>query len=334
MSILNGLTLGDKTPLRVSAYCRVSTEEESQGSSYETQRDFFENEIRSHPGWMLAGVYGDYARTGTQVEGRTGFQKMMRRAEQGCIDYIIAKSISRFSRSTSDTLFSLRELSSLGVGVYFIEQGLDTLGGYGDLILSLLATIAEMESESISENVKTTLTGMNAKGTPLQRASYGYAKDGKEWVINPTEALRVKLAYLMAANGYAFSEIATRLNQFERADRTGRDWDSHRVKRTLLSEAYIGDILTNKTAMVHVDGKGRKQVQNDNLEDQYYIDSHHAPLVGQPLWEMVSKMIEEKKLAGQERFEGVEEVRKLAKRDRLLDEVRKYLPGKPGRWMG
>ena len=169
MSILEGLNLGTKTPLRVTAYCRVSTEE-SQGTSFEAQRDFFEKEIRSHPGWTLAGVYGDYARTGTQVEGRTGFQKMMKRAEQGCFDYIIAKSVSRFSRSTSDTLFCLRELSSLGIGVYFIEQGLDTLGGYGDLILSLLATIAEMESESISENVKTTLNGMNAKGTPLQRA--------------------------------------------------------------------------------------------------------------------------------------------------------------------
>ena len=137
----------------------------------------------------------------------------------------------------------------------------------------------------------------------------------------------------MAANGYSFTETATRLNQFERVDRTGRDWDSHMVKRTLLSEAYIGDILTNKTAMVHVEGKGRVQMPNKNLEDQYYIDNHHDALVGQPLWEMITSMAKERRLAGQEHFTGVEEVRKLAKKDRLLDEVRKYLPGKPGRWV-
>jgi hypothetical protein len=98
-------------------------------------------------------------------------------------------------------------------------------------------------------------------------------------------------------------------------------------------EAYIGDILTNKTTTIHETDVGRVQVRNDNLEDQYYIDNHHDALVGRVLWEKIGQMINDQRLAGQKNFDGIEEVRKLAKRDRMLDEVRVYLPRKPGRWV-
>ena len=333
MGILSSLRLGNKEPLRVAAYCRISFDEEDVDGSYENQRKFFENEIREHPGWVLAGVYGDYAKSGREMKGRASFKKMMKRAEEGCIDYILVKSISRFSRSASDTLFCLRKLSRLGVGVYFMEQNLDTMSGYGDLIVTLLATIAEMESESIADNMKVTFKGMNERGTPLITARYGYIRKGKEWVVDPTKAMRVKLAFLMAANGYAFSEIADRLNQFERVDRTDKVWDGHSVRNLLLSENYIGDILTNKTTTIHENNVGRVQVRNDNLEDQYYIDNHHDALVGRVLWEKIGQMINDQQLAGQRDFDGIEEVRKLAKRDRMLDEVRVYLPRKAGRWV-
>ena len=314
-------------------YCRISFDEEDVDGSYENQRKFFENEIKEHPGWVLAGVYGDYAKSGREMKGRTSFKKMMQRAEEGCVDYILAKSISRFSRSASDTMYCLRKLSSLGVGVYFMEQNLDTMSGYGDLIVTLLATIAEMESESIADNMKVTFKGMNEWGTPLTSARYGYVKEGKDWVVDPTQALRVKLAFLMAANGYGFLEIADRLNQFERVDRTDKVWDGQSVKRMLLSENYIGDILTNKTTTIHENDAGRIQVLNNNLEDQYYIDNHHDALVGTALWEKIGQMIKDQQLGGQKHFDGIEDVRKLAKRDRMLDEVRMYLPKKPGRWM-
>ena len=333
MGILSGLSLGTKNPLRVAAYCRISFDEEDVDGSYENQRKFFEKEIREHPGWVLVGVYGDYAKSGTEMKGRASFQKMIRRAEDGCIDYIIAKSISRFSRSAADTLYCLRKLSRIGVGVYFMEQNLDTRSGYGELVVTLLATIAEMESKSISENMKLTLKAMNERGTPLTPARYGYTKKGREWVINPTQALRVKLAFLMAANGYGFSEIADRLNQFEMVDKSGRNWDMSSVKSLLLSENYVGDILTNKTTVIFETGVGRKQVPNNNLEDQFYIDNHHDPLVGRMLWEKIGQMIRDRKLAGQHDFAGTEDVRKLAKRDHMLDEVRKYLPKTPGRWV-
>ena len=333
MGTLSCLTLGNKEPLRVAAYCRISFDEEDVDGSYENQRKFFEKEIKEHPGWALAGIYGDYAKSGREMKGRSSFKKMMKRAEEGCIDYILAKSISRFSRSASDTLYCLRKLSRLGVGVYFMEQNLDTMSGYGDLIVTLLATIAEMESESIADNMKVTFKGMNERGTPLIAARYGYTRKGKEWVVDPAQALRVKLAFLMAANGYGFLEIADRLNQFERVDRTDKVWAGQSIRNLLLSEAYIGDILTNKTTTIHETDVGRVQVRNDNLEDQYYIDNHHEALVGRVLWEKIGQMIKDQQLGGQKYFDGVEEVRKLAKRDRMLDEVRVYLPRKPGRWM-
>lgn len=129
----------------MAAYCRISFDEEQEDvGSYETQKEFFEREIRAHEGWQFAGVYGDYARTGTQVEGRYGFKKLMRRAEGGTIDYILSKSISRFSRSVMDTLTYLRQLKALGIGVYFLEQGLDTMSMGGEIILTTLATIGKV----------------------------------------------------------------------------------------------------------------------------------------------------------------------------------------------
>lgn len=333
MGILKSLNLGNKPRLRVAAYCRISFDEEQEDGSYENQVEFFTREIREHDNWVVAGIYGDYARTGRQIKGRSGFKKLMKRAEDGYVDYILAKSISRFSRSATDTLDALRKLSRMGVGVYFLEQGLDTLSGYGDIILAALATIAEMESTSISDNVKTVFNGMNEKGTPIQRAAYGYRRQDKEWVIMEKEAFRVKLAYLMVASGYCFAEIARRLNQFEMVDGSGRTWDSHMVKRTILSEAYIGDVLTNKTAVRHEEGVGRKQVPNVMMEDQYYIDNHHDALVSRQLWEKITRMSNNKELAGQESFDGVDEVLVLAKKDHLLDDVRKYVPRLPGKWM-
>ena len=334
MGTLKGLHLGNKANLRVAAYCRISFDEEQEdGSSFETQKDFFTREIKEHDGWRFAGVYGDYARTGTQVEGRYGFKKLMDRAEAGHIDYILAKSISRFSRSSADTLHYLRWLKVLGIGVYFLEQGLDTMNLYGEIILSILATIAEMESRSISENVLTTFEGMNAKGTPLRRASYGYRRQGKEWVIVPEQAIRVKLAYLMAANGYGFTEIARRLNQFELKDRSGRQWDSLMVKRVLVSETNIGDVLTNKYVKSRDENDERRWIKNEKQETQYYIRNHHDPLVSRRLWEKVSQMANDRELAGQENFHGVEEAQLLAKKDHMLDEVRRFIPVLPGKWM-
>ena len=344
MAGLKGLKLGTKTPLRIAAYCRVSTEMDSQEESFEAQRNFFLNEVGKNKDWILAGIYADNARTATMIRGRTDFQRMMRHAEAHQFDYIITKSISRFSRNTGDTLRSISRLNTLGIGVYFLEQSYDTMEKDNEMVLSVLASIAEMESKSISDNVKITLDRKNKQGTPTRTCAYGYEKSGTEWVVNRKQAIRVKLAFLMAAHGYSFTEIADRLNQFEAIDHTDRNWDCSVVREMLKNEAYMGDILTNKTTVRHVDS-GKTQVENDGIVDQYYIDYHHDPIVGRLVWQQVSDMAKAKELAGQENFrktygeerwkcmEKIEELKLTARRDHLLSDVKKYLPIEPGRWM-
>lgn len=337
MGILSTLTLGTRRPLRVAAYCRVSTEEEAQNESYESQRAFFDKEIREHPDWNMTAIYGDRAKSGTSVERRLGFKRMIKHAEAGCIDYIITKSITRFSRSTTDIILTLRKLKALGVGVYFMEQGIDTLSDVGQIIINTLATISEMESVSISQNIKQTMDSMNEKGAPVRRSSYGYKRDGLDWTIVPREALRIKLAFLMTAEGYSFAETAARLNQFESRDRTGREWDGSMVKYALTNETYVGDVLTNKHIKIW-DGTEKKILVNDGLTDQFYIRNHHEPMVGRQLYDRMREMVEAGTLAGQKNYQGgfteeLQELKILAKRDHFLDSVRKYPPYTKGRYV-
>ena len=325
------LQIGNKTPLRVAAYCRVSRDGRQDGS-FETQRDFFINGIVGHPGWELGGLYADQGKTGTQIRGRTDFQRMMRHARTGKFDYILAKSISRFSRSVSDTIKSIRELTDLGIGVYFLEEDFDTGSINGEMVISILASVAEMESESISQNIKITQEAKNELGTPVRKCAYGYKRDGINWVIDPKKAVRVKVAFLMAANGFCFTEIAVRLNQLEEVDETGKHWVGCLVRSLLQNEAYVGDILTNKTVIVRgTDAK--RQVVNDNIVDKFYIDHHHEPMVSRRLFKKVNKMLTARKLAGQDAFRGVDELKALAGKDHLLDSVRTLLPKNPGKYM-
>ena len=335
MGMLSTLQLGTKRPLRVAAYCRVSTEEEMQQNSYENQREFFQKEIREHPDWVLASIYGDRARSGTSVVRRLGFQRMMRQAEAGTIDYIITKSISRFSRSTTDTIRTLQKLKQLGVGVYFMEESIDSLSNIGHIVIDTMATIAEMESASISENIRTALDAANQQGWPMRRAAYGYDKKGRYWEINKLESVRVKLAFLMVSEGYSFAETMKRLNQFEEKDNTGKIWTYKMVRNLLQNEVYIGDILTNKSVNIW-DGTQKKNVVNDNLVDQYYVKHHHEALVSLAVFEKVNELVDAKRLAGERNFKGKQslmELTMLAKRDKNLNSVRKYLPYSKGKYM-
>ena len=311
MGTLSALELGTKRPLRVAAYCRVSTAEEIQQNSYENQREFFLKEIHEHPDWILVSIYGDNACSGTSVERRTGFQRMISHAEKGTIDYIITKSMSRFSRSTTDTIRTLQKLTALGVGVYFLEESIDSLSDTGHIIIDTIATVAEMESVRISENVKVSLDSSNQQGRPLRKAAYGYKKNGREWEVNEPESVRVKLVFLMVSEGYKM------------------------IRNLLKNEAYIGDVLTNKTLVVW-DGKQKKIVKNDGLADQYYVKNHHDPVVSLAVFEKVNELVDGKELAGQRNFKGfrsLQELSMLAKKDKNFNGVRKYLPFKKGKFI-
>ncbi len=317
------LHLGSRTPLRVAAYTRISSEEECKDSgSFRTQKRFFESVIKSHPDWKFAGVYGDYAKTGTQIAGRHGFQKMLLDASKGKMDYILTKSVSRFARNTADCLDTVRKLTARGIGVYFMEQGFDTGNSYGELILTVLASIAEMEAESVRENLLLVHRAMNARGTPVLGARYGYRREKLEWRIVPDKARRVKLAFLLAANGHSLSAIVLQLNELEKRENTGKQWSLSSLNTLLGNEIYAGDILTNKHYSIQTE-QGKKTVHNNGMIDQFYIRDHHPAIIGRELYQVISSLLNRKMLNGQRNFTAgaLTEAQTAATADPLLDEV-------------
>lgn len=318
-----------KGHLRVAAYARISTIEEiAEEGSFENQKLFFENEIKSHSDWTLAKVYGDYAKSGTQIAGREEFQQMLYDAQNHRFDYILTKSISRFARNTADCVESVRKLKAAGVNIYFMEQGLDTASEFSELILTVLASIAEMEAESIRENILLTHRNMNALGTPVIAARYGYKRKGTDWIIVPEEALRIKIIYLFATHGVTLGIIKRFLNEIEIEEGTGKVWSICSIKRVLGSEVYFGDVFTNKTCKILTE-EGRKEVVNEGFVDRYYIDHHHEPIIGRELGAVMMELIAKNEFAGQKNNKptSLAEARAVADNDPLLDEVRDYLIG-------
>ena len=183
-------------PLRVAAYCRVSTGDESQQTSYTTQKRFYTQMIASRPGWTLAGIYADEAISGTSRSKRRQFNEMMKDALGGRMDYIVTKSISRFARNTIDTLECVRQLRQLTppVGVYFEKENIDTLDATGELILTILSALAQDESRSISDNIRWSIQRKFQRGEPMvdlkRMLGYDSGPHG-EWIINPRQAATV-----------------------------------------------------------------------------------------------------------------------------------------------
>ena len=322
----------DKSPLRVAAYARISTiEEVKEEGSYENQKRFFENEITSHNGWSLAKVYGDYAKSGMEIVGRFEFQQMMADALDHQFDYIITKSISRFARNAGDCVDCIRKLQSAGVNVYFMEQNLDTGSEFSELVLTVLASIAQMESESIRDNIMMTTTKFNAMGKPTRPARYGYTKKNKsnDWIVVPSEAKRIKIIYLFTAHGIHRSVTVKYLNEMELTEGTGFTWSKGKVVNVISSEVYYGDIYTNKTCIVKAKDGAVKVVNNDGIVDRYYIDHHHEALVSRELAELLCRLQSEFMLFGQKNYNEAEllKARKIADSDPLLDEVRVHLIG-------
>lgn len=323
------IELCTKRPLRVAAYARISTEEEiAEEGSFENQKLFFENEIKEHRDWTLAEIYGDYAKSGMQIAGRDDFQRMLRDAQRRDFDYILTKSISRFARNTADCVDSVRKLKAAGVNIYFMEQGLDTASEFSELVLTVLASIAEMECESTRENILMTHRHMNALGTPVIPARYGYRRRGTDWIVVPNQAKRVKIIYLFAAHGVPLKKIERFLNEMEHEEDTGKVWSVCSIRTVLGNEIYFGDIFTNKTCMIQTE-EGRKDVRNDGFVDRYYIDCHHEPIISRELGAVMIELHGKGEFAGQRNYKPTSllEARAAADNDTLLDEVRDYLIG-------
>ena len=213
---------------RVAVYCRVSTLQEMQDTSFEIQRDAYIQMIASRDGLVLADVYGDHGKSGTSIKHRPEFQRMIHDCEGGKIDIVMTKSISRFARNLRDCLTTIDHLKQLGIPILFEKEGINTMDNKSELLLNILAVIAEEESFRIGQNMRWAYERRNAAGDPFHKTPYGYRRDQKanRWYIHERKARRVRYAFQSAGQGDCYQEILKGLNAMEREEGTGIIWEN------------------------------------------------------------------------------------------------------------
>lgn len=293
-SVQNTTRLKHQTNVRVAAYCRVSTGDECQQTSYNRQMRFYSSLIREHPGWAFAGIYADADASGTNTGRRVNFQRMIADCQTGKIDYIITKSISRFARNTVDTLNHVRMLKQLNpsVGIFFEKENVDTLDATGELLLTILSALAQDESRSISDNVRWAYSKKFQAGIAHcnLKGMMGYDKgENGQWIINEAQASIVRLIYDMYLSGDSACKIARELNARAIPTLFGKRWDASAIMRMLRNEKYMGDCELQKTIvkdfLTHHSDKNRGEAP------RYYVRNHHSPIISREKWNKVQLMI-------------------------------------------
>ena len=301
--------------LRTAAYCRVSTASDTQDGSFEVQCAYYEKLIKDDPNMEFVGVYGDHGKSGRSMRGRKELNRLIRDCEAGKVDLVLTKSISRFARNMLECVNTIRQLTELGVTVRFEKENLDTETMGGELMLGILATIAQEESNSISQNINWSRQKHVEKGQPWDVARYGYVSVGKEhrWEVADHEAEAVRQAFYMAGMCHTYGEIAEELTRMEAEDGNGRVWNKAPIVNLLRSETYIGNYLSNKECSI-VDENGIvKRVKNKGYVDQILIENHHPALVSKELYEVVQELLDHQTL-GAHRRKFSEEEREIMSR--------------------
>ena len=282
--------------LRVAAYVRVSTDSEEQLGSYNSQMTHYTNMIEEKPEWELASIYADFGISGTQTKKRTEFLRMIEDAENGLIDFIITKSVSRFARNTMDTLKYVRQLKAKGVAVFFEKENIQTLTQNGEMLLTILSSLAQSESESISQNTKMGLKMIAKQGGLIGFNScigYDYDKETKSLSINEEGAKVVKYIFERYAEGIGCHRISKELTAKGIPTPTGKtDWSDTVVAKIIKNEKYVGDLVTGKTYTV--DPISKKRLVNLGEEEMYYMQDHHEPIITRELFNKAQEIREKR----------------------------------------
>ena len=275
--------------LRVAAYCRVSTDEEEQLSSYEAQCEYYTDKIMSNKEWTMAGIFADEGITGTSTKKRTEFLRMIRQCKQKKIDLILTKSIQRFARNTLDCINYTRILRQLGIGVLFEKENINSLPPDSEFMITMYGAMAQSESESISSNIRRGRQ-MHAKVGTLKIPChwlYGYKKDADgKFCIVPEQAEVVREIYERYKDGASLRNLKDWLegNQIKTVLGTA-DWSISVIKGILTNEKYCGDVLLQKTFCTDVISK--KIVKNVGQMAQYYMPDHHEAIVSREQYNAV-----------------------------------------------
>ena len=279
----------DSHKIRVAAYCRVSTDLEEQESSYDAQIRHYTAYVNEHPDLMLAGIYADEGISGTGTMHREQFMRMIRDCENGRIDMVLTKSISRFARNTLDCLQYIRKLKAMEIPIYFEKEAINTLDAKGEILITIMASIAQQESQSISQNVRMGIQYHFQQGKSRVPHNcflgYGQGEHG-ELAIDAEEAITVRHIYRWFLDGYSPQHIAKLLEQSGiRTGRGGEKWYESTVRGILQNEKYMGDSIMQK--YYTVDFLTHKVKKNTGQLPQYYVENHHAPIVPKEVYMQV-----------------------------------------------
>jgi len=279
---------------RVCAYCRVSTDDPAQTTSYALQKKHYEKAIKETPGWIFAGIYADEGISGTSLKKRDEFNRMIADCYAGKIDVIVTKNVSRFARNVVDCLSIVRELSKLNppVGVKFEGEGFYSLDSTSELLLTVLAASAQEESKTKSNSMNWSLEKRFDNGNYLTPILLGYDHDEDgNLIVNQSESNTVKLMFYGFLAGFSLTQIAQLLNELGRPSKKGNvKWNASGVRRILKNERYCGDILTWKTYTY--DFWEHKKRRNKKNRKQVWEKDHHEPIVSREIYDAVQVKLE------------------------------------------
>lgn len=309
--------LGRLEPIKVAAYIRVSTEFKVQEESFEVQEQYFSRLIQDTPGWSYAGIYSDYGISGTNKEDRMGFRRLLRHCKEGKIDRILCKSISRFTRNTEDLLDAVRILNKRKISILFEKEGIDTAEPVNEFVLTTLAALAQEESRSMSENIKSSIRMRFSKGEVFFNPIYGYrvykSRDPyghvvRDVVIEPKEAEVVRFIYRRAIKGDTYASIARELNRQlipypvrqnvtrgRKGEKESPDcgWTGPRVTAILKTERYTGDAICQKTYKRDI--ISHRDYKNTGQAPQYVVRDNHPAIISREDYAKVQKRLEARK---------------------------------------
>ena len=275
--------------LRVAAYCRVSTEEEEQQSSYEAQCTYYTDKIMTNPEWTMAGIFADEGITGTSTKKRDDFNRMIRKCRQKKIDLILTKSISRFARNTLDSLKYIRALKELGIGIIFEKENINTLEMDTELIITFMSAFAQSESESISANVRWGKRQAMKEGkTSVNfKKLYGYFLDSEgNPQVDSDKAEVIRSIFNRYLQGASLRMIRQELEAAGIPNPAGSEkWGIDQIRNILSNEKYCGDVLMQKTFIQ--DCISKKVVKNTGQLPMYLIQNNHPAIISREVYQAV-----------------------------------------------
>lgn len=287
----NTVQAEERPKLRVAAYCRVSTDSDEQATSYEAQVEHYTAFIKQNSEWEFAGIFADDGISGTNTKKREEFNRMIGECMAGNIDLIVTKSISRFARNTLDCLKYIRELKEKNIPVFFEKENINTMDSKGEVLLTIMASLAQQESQSLSQNVKLGLQYryQNGEVQVNHNRFLGYTKDEDgHLIIEPVEAEVVKRIYREYLEGASLLQICRSLKADSILTAANKPhWRPETVKKILQNEKYIGDALLQKTYTV--DFLTKKRVKNNGIVPQYYVENSHEAIIPRDLYMQVQE---------------------------------------------